>query len=158
PPKSKAELTRPPPVRPERPAPPPAPLRPPRPSEDPLVAAVKAASAQGGGGGVAPTPEEPPPTGYAALVTLENRTGSWANVSFDGEVFEFRGERERPLELGSGVHRVQVRDFRDRVWWTGELWVWPEDVLQLQFSQAAAPAVPGRPDAWHAPEPDQAGP
>lgn len=156
-PKSKTEVARPPPVRPEAPSPPPVPIRAST-SEDPLIAAVKAGTAEGGGG-VAPVPLDPPPTGFAAQVTLQNRTGSWANISLDGEVFEFRGERERALEVGSGVHHVQVREFRDqKVWWTGELWVWPEDALTLQFSQAAPPAVPGRPDAWHAPELDQGSP
>lgn len=157
PPKSKASVPRPSAVRPE-PAPTsaPAPFRPAPPGEDPLVAVVRAAAVEGGGGGRPEAEPEPPPTGSAASVTLANRTGSWANVSFDGEVFEFRGERERAIELGSGVHRVEFREFRDtQVWWSGELWVFPDDHLELQFSQAAAPAVPGRPDAWH-PSPDTA--
>ncbi len=134
------------------PRPAPAPIAAARPSDDPLVAAVRAAAESGGGGELAAVAEvQPPETGWPASLTLVNRTGSWANVRLDGELFEFRGELERAVPLGSGVHRVEVRDFRDAVtWWTGELWVWPDDTTALQFSQAAAPAVPGRPDAWHA--------
>lgn len=120
--------------------------------EDPFVSAVADANEQGGGGNLpapAPAPEAPPSGGTGA-VTLANRTGSWANVRIDGALHEFRGDLAKTVALASGVHRVEIGEFRDKeTWWSGELWIWPDFTVELQFSEAAAPVAINRAEAWH---------
>lgn len=97
---------------------------------------------------VGPTP---PPAGVPSTLKLVNRTTSWANVYVNGDRIEFRGKPEPiELDLPSGAHRVIVKDFQDReIWGQGEVWVYPDEVVELHFSRTPAPATVGKPDAWH---------
>ena len=123
----------------------------PAPTEDVYLDAVAEAGAEGAsaGGDAGPTDAivRPGPGGRGQL-RLANRSTSWANVAIGGEVHLFRGERSKDLELESGPHVVQIRDFKDAVLYQGTLWVWPDALVELQFSPTAAPAVPERPEAW----------
>ncbi len=123
-------------------------------TEDPFLTAVAEASSTEVAGGGAPTepaaPTRAPEAGGLGSVQLRNRTGSWANVYVDGAKHEFRGEMEVLLELGTGAHRVEIKDFRDKgTWWAGELWIWPDFTVELHFDQAAPPAALNRAEAWH---------
>lgn len=119
---------------------------------DDVDALIRQADATGGGGAVAEPPPglPPPPEGQPSRIKLVNRTPSWANVYVDGQLHEFRGQTEPvELQLTSGAHRVEVKDFRDKEdWGTGTLWVYPDVVLELHFSKHEAPAARNLPEAW----------
>lgn len=122
--------------------------------EDLFVDVVAEASEADQVGGVVPVeiPPDRPAPGQSATLALQNRTTSWANLVVDGEAVPFRGERRKELPVGSGPHRVEVRDFHDKLVYLGTVWLPADTVVELQFSETAPPAVPGEPDAF---EPDE---
>lgn len=94
-----------------------------------------------------PTPDPTP--GAPGSLELVHRTTSWANAYVDGALVEFRGDSRRVLELTTGPHDVVFRDFRDReTWYRGEVVVYPDLVVELQFGEHAAPRAVNRPEAW----------
>jgi len=117
---------------------------------DLYVDAVADAAGSDGVGGVRKVeiPPDRPQPGSPGTLALQNRTTSWANLVVDGEAVEFRGERRKELPVGSGPHQVEVRDFHHELRFLGTVWIGAGATVELQFSETAAPAVPGQPDAW----------
>ena len=115
-----------------------------------LDAVSEAGGTEGVGGRVTETSEAVRPVAGLGEGTLRlaSRTTSWANLKVGTRDVAFRGERSKDLTLGSGPHPVEVRDVSQKLVWQGTVWVFPDDTVELQFSMAAEPAVPARPEAW----------
>ena len=96
-------------------------------------------------------PAGPVVAGQPGKLELVNRTSSWANAYVDGKlVHEFRGDGNRfMLELSTGEHQVQFRDFQDRQdWGDGTITVYPDFVVELHFGMAEPPTAFNRKEAW----------
>jgi hypothetical protein len=117
---------------------------------DLVLDAIGEASGADDVGGVAreEQPVDRPAAGSPGVLALHNRTTSWANLVVDGQKVEFRGERRKEMPVGSGPHRVEVRDFHEELVYAGTVWIGAEQTVELHFSETAPPAVPGDPTAW----------
>jgi len=101
------------------------------------------------------SPDVAPPVvaGQAGKLELVNRTSSWANAWVDGALaHEFRGKGNSvTLDLPTGEHQVQFRDFQDKEdWGHGTVLVYGDIAVQLHFSKAEPPEALNRKEAWTA--------
>ena len=128
--------------------------------EDHVLAAIAAAGAQQAASedGVhddSQAPDEPSHgpvvAGEPGKLELVSRTSSWSNVWIDGALaHEFRGkETSIVLDLPTGEHEVQFRDFQDKEdWGHGTVTVHGDLVVALHFSKAEPPEALNRKTAW----------
>jgi len=126
--------------------------------EDDVLAALAEANAVGAEPDTPePTPDEaeepvgPVVAGIPGKLEVVHRSSSWANVFVNGELaHEYRGEGNSVvLDLPTGEHQVQFRDFQNREdWGHGTVTVYADLVVQLHFSMAEPPAALNRQEAW----------
>lgn len=129
----------------------PAPKPKPVPVEDAFLDAVQDAGQVDGAGGALRSADvivRPQAGQGEGVLRLANRSTSWSNVVVGDQEVAFRGERQRELTLPSGPHVLEVRDYVDVLKWRGTVWVWPDETVELQFSEGAAPKVPERVEAY----------
>jgi hypothetical protein len=120
--------------------------------EDDVLAALAEANASEAETETAPEELETPTivAGEPGQLEFVNR-GGWSNVFVDGTlVHEFRGkEKSIVIDLTTGPHEVQFRDFQDREdWGHGTVTVYPDFVVELHFGLPDAPLALNRREAW----------
>ena len=90
-------------------------------------------------------------TGAPGQLQIVSRGSSWSNAFVDGAlVHEFRGEETSIIiDLLSGTHEIQFRDFQNKEdWGHGTVVVYPDFVVELHFGMPEAPLALNRREAW----------